>query len=137
MSCLASAGVAETEDGAVERMRMVLFSFTNAYYTKKLPRNLPRNLPRMAFQTPENWSDRNSGVWNLNLPRNLPRSSTQTAAVRLRRGRNPICTPAMASALRTTFGRGICANCRVHKVSATRRQPVGKWPKNEGSIVSL
>ena len=45
MSYLASAGVAETEDGAVERMRMVLFSFTNAYYTKKLPRKLPRSVP--------------------------------------------------------------------------------------------
>ena len=33
---------AETTNGAVERMRMVLFSVTNAYYTKKLPRNLPR-----------------------------------------------------------------------------------------------
>ena len=46
MPCSASAGAAETANGAVARMRMVLFSFTNAYYTKKLPRNLPRNLPR-------------------------------------------------------------------------------------------
>ena len=38
------AGAAETANGAVERMRMVLFSFTIAYYTKKLPRNLPRKL---------------------------------------------------------------------------------------------
>ena len=45
MPCSASAGAAETANGAVERMRMVLFSFTNAYYTKKLPRNLPRSVP--------------------------------------------------------------------------------------------
>ena len=43
MLALVSAGGAETANGAVERMRMVLFSFTNAYYTKKLPRNLPRD----------------------------------------------------------------------------------------------
>ena len=43
MPCPASADAAETANGAVERMRMVLFSFTNAYYTKKLPRNLPRS----------------------------------------------------------------------------------------------
>ena len=77
MLALVSAGAAETANGAVERMRMVLFSFTNAYYTKKLPRKVPRNLPRTAFQTPENWSDRNSGVWNLKPPRNLPRSKLE------------------------------------------------------------
>jgi len=43
MPCSASAGAAETADGAVARMRMVLFSFTIAYYTKNLPRNLPRD----------------------------------------------------------------------------------------------
>ena len=46
----ASVGAAETEDGAVERMRMVLFSFTNAYYTKKLPRNLPRSSTQTAAE---------------------------------------------------------------------------------------
>ena len=39
------AGAAETANGAVERMRMVLFSFTIAYYTKKLPRKVPRKVP--------------------------------------------------------------------------------------------
>lgn len=43
MPCSASAGAAETADGAVARMRMVLSSFTIAYYTKNLPRNLPRD----------------------------------------------------------------------------------------------
>jgi len=41
MLALVSAGAAETANGAV--VRMVLFSFTIAYYIKNLPRNLPRD----------------------------------------------------------------------------------------------
>ena len=39
MLALVSAGAAETANGAVERMRMVLFSFIIAYYIKNLPRD--------------------------------------------------------------------------------------------------
>ena len=36
MPCPVSAGAAETADGAVARMRMVLFDFTIAYYIKNV-----------------------------------------------------------------------------------------------------
>ena len=57
MPCSASAGAAETADGAVARMRMVLFSFTIAYYTKngwgaaKLRENAGRASPKSAAES--------------------------------------------------------------------------------------
>ena len=60
---------------------------------------------KMAFQTPENWSDRNSGVWNFNLPQ-----SQAAAEITVRTKSN--CTPARASAPRTTCGRVIFGKCR-------------------------